>query len=74
MRLNNKVALITGASKGIGAFEVFSSGLTYKEGYLYIEDKHGIGVDASEEIAHKYDYKRNFLPTLRDREGAVHNW
>ena len=58
----------------IKTFEIFSSGLTYKNGYLYIEDRPGIGVDVNEEIAYKYQYKRNFLPILRDREGAVHNW
>ena len=59
---------------GDKTFEIFSSGLKYREGYLHIEDRPGIGVDVNEEIAYKYQYKRSFLPILRDREGAVHNW
>lgn len=54
--------------------EVFHTGITYRGGYLEVSDKPGLGVEVDEEAAAKFDYDPKYLPVLRDREGAVHNW
>ena len=54
--------------------DVFKTPLKIKDGYLEILPKAGIGVEINEEIMKKYPYKKAFLPILRDRMGAIHNW
>lgn len=53
---------------------VFHTSADYKDGYIFTGDKPGLGVDVDEEMAAAYPYQPKFLPTLRDLEGAVHNW
>jgi len=48
--------------------------ITYSNGYIHVGGKPGLGVDVGEDAAAKYKYNPKFLPTLRDKEGAVHNW
>jgi len=62
------------ADHGEQTFTVFKTSYSYKEGYLYLNDSPGLGIDFDEEIAIKYPYRHKFLPGLRDRDGAIHNW
>jgi mannonate dehydratase len=54
--------------------EVFKTDIQYANGYITIGDKPGLGVTVDEDAAKRFNYQPKYLPTLRDREGAVHNW
>ena len=54
--------------------QVFHTNVRYENGFITIRDTPGLGVEVDEDAAREYTYKPKFLPTLRDREGAVHNW
>lgn len=53
---------------------VFNSTLTLEDQYLTLPDSPGIGVNINEDLAKENDYERKYLPILRDRLGALHNW
>jgi len=53
---------------------VFSHPLSFNEGYVYLEDKPGLGVDYNETEAEKYKYKRSYLPVTRLEDGTLWNW
>lgn len=53
---------------------VFSHSLSYKDGYLHLEDKPGLGVDYNEEIASEFEYNRSYLPVTRLEDGTLWNW
>lgn len=54
--------------------DVFDSGIVKENGFIKISDRPGLGVIINEDLARKYEYKRNYLPILRDEMGAIHNW
>jgi mannonate dehydratase len=62
------------AYHGDQTFKVFKTEYFYDKGYLYIDNSPGLGVEFDEIAANKFPYKPKFLPGLRDKEGAIHNW
>ena len=54
--------------------EVFPSGYYLKDGYVYLEDKPGLGVDIDEKLAAQYPYDRKYLPVNRLEDGSMWNW
>lgn len=54
--------------------QVFKHPLTYQDGYVYLEDKPGLGVDYDEIIAANYTYKRSYLPVTRLEDGTLWDW
>lgn len=55
--------------------EVVKGGPVYKDGYLTMEDKPGIGCDIDEEAAKRYPYKRAFIPVCRrPADGSLCDW
>ncbi|WP_308909158.1 D-mannonate dehydratase ManD [Pseudokordiimonas caeni] len=54
--------------------EVFPHDYEFRDGYLYVGDTPGHGVDINEELAAKYEYKRAYLPVNRLRDGTMFNW
>ena len=53
---------------------VFSHPLSFDDGYIYLKDKPGLGVEYDEEQAAKYDYKRSYLPVTRLNDGTLWYW
>lgn len=53
---------------------VFHHSLSFDKGYIYLEDKPGLGVDYNEEEALKYEYKRSYLPVSRLEDGTLWFW
>jgi len=45
-----------------------------RNGYLYVSDAPGLGVDVNEELAAKYPYERAYLPMTRRADGAMMDW
>ncbi len=55
--------------------EVVKGGPVYKDGYLTMEDKPGIGCDIDEEAAKRYPYKRAYIPVCRrPADGSLCDW
>ncbi|MCI5700910.1 MAG: hypothetical protein MR308_11130 [Lachnospiraceae bacterium] len=55
--------------------EVVKGGPVYKDGYLTMEDKPGIGCDVDEEAAKKYPYKRAYIPVCkRPSDNSLCDW
>ncbi len=54
--------------------EVFDTTLKLNNQHLTLTDSPGLGVEINEKKARKYEYQRKYLPILRDRLGALHNW
>ena len=54
--------------------KVFRHPLSIKDGYVYLEDKPGLGVDYDENLASNYKYKRSYLPVTRLEDGTLWNW
>lgn len=55
--------------------EVVKGGPVYKDGYLTMEDKPGIGCDIDEEVASKYPYQRHYIPICRrPDDGSLCDW
>ncbi len=54
--------------------DVFDLPYCYKDGFITITDRPGLGVGFNEEAAQTYRYKKRYLPILRDDMGSVHNW
>jgi mannonate dehydratase len=54
--------------------EVVTGGPRFKDGYLDVEDRPGLGTDVNEKLAAKYPYERAYLPTARRLDGSVHDW
>ena len=53
---------------------VFSHSLSFDEGYLYLNDTPGLGVDFDEKEAENYPYKRSYLPISRLEDGTLWDW
>lgn len=54
--------------------EVFPHDYYFKEGYLYLSGKPGLGVDFNEKLAEKYPYQKAYLPVNRLEDGTMFNW
>lgn len=54
--------------------DVFSHHYSYNKGFMYIEDKPGLGVDIDEEKAKKYPYSTASLPVNRKLDGTMFYW
>ncbi len=54
--------------------EVFSINYTFRDGFLSIEDRPGIGVDLDESKAAKYPYEMACLPVNRKTDGTMFYW
>ena len=53
---------------------VITGGPEYHDGALWVSDAPGLGTDVDEQEAAKYPYQRAYLPTVRRRDGSVHDW
>lgn len=54
--------------------EVFKTNYTFEDGYMYIDDTPGIGVDIDEEAAEKFPYNPASLPVNRKADGTLFYW
>ncbi len=54
--------------------EVLPGAPTFRDGYLYVSDAPGLGVDVDEKAAAKYPYERAYLPNSRRADGSVMDW
>lgn len=54
--------------------EVFPHDYYFEDGYLYLTDRPGLGVDFNEKLAAKYPYQRAYLPVNRLTDGTLFNW
>ncbi len=54
--------------------EVFKINYFYKDGYLYIDETPGLGVDIDETKATQFPYLRAFLPINRKTDGTLFHW
>ena len=53
---------------------VISGGPVSKDGYLWMEDKPGIGCDIDLEAAAHYPFRRAYIPICRSSDGSLHTW
>jgi mannonate dehydratase len=51
--------------------EVFSATPEYKDGYVTIHDKPGLGIDVNEAAAKKHPYLRRLRPTIRRADDSA---
>jgi len=51
--------------------EVFSAMPEYRDGYITINDKPGLGIDVNEAAAKKYPYLRRLRPTIRRADDSA---
>lgn len=54
--------------------EVIPGGPEFKDGYMNVSDRPGVGCDVNEEAARKYPYRRAYLPTARRKDGSLQDW
>jgi len=54
--------------------EVFAIKHRFEEGYFYISDEPGLGVDFDFEKAKEYPYEKAFLPINRLEDGTIYHW
>ena len=54
--------------------EVFQHNYHFENGYMYIGDKPGLGVELNFDLAKKYPYQRAYLPVNRGEDGTMWNW
>jgi mannonate dehydratase len=54
------------------AYEVVSGVCEMKNGYLYPNERPGLGIDIDEEKAAKYPYQRAYMPLVRRADGSMH--
>ena len=54
--------------------KVVTGGPYYRDGYLYMDDKPGIGCDIDEEAAAQYPFVRTYLPVCRKADGSLCTW
>ena len=55
-------------------FDVFNINYRFEDGYMYIDDTPGHGVDIDEDKAANYPYERAYLPVNRLADGSMWNW
>lgn len=54
--------------------DVFSRNYSFRNGFMYIDDKPGIGIDIDEKKAEKYPYQMACLPVNRRMDGTMFYW
>ncbi len=54
--------------------EVFKTNYQYRNGYMFIDNTPGIGVDINEDQAKKYPYSMASLPVNRKTDGTIFYW
>jgi len=54
--------------------KVFKGRPEFRDGYLTIPDKPGLGCDIDEKAAAEYPYKKAYLPISESPDGSVHEW
>jgi mannonate dehydratase len=54
--------------------EVFPHGYHFKDGFMYLTDAPGLGVDFNEELAAKYEYTQANLLVNRLSVGRMFHW
>lgn len=54
--------------------DVFPNHYHLENGYVYMEDAPGHGVDIKEDLAANYPYQRKYLPVNRLEDGTMWNW
>lgn len=54
--------------------QVVSGGSVYRDGYLYMGDRPGIGCDVDEAEAARYPFRRAFIPVCRRQDGSLTTW
>jgi mannonate dehydratase len=54
------------------AYEVVSGICELKNGYLYPNERPGLGIDIDEEKAAQYPYQRAYMPLVRRADGSMH--
>lgn len=54
--------------------EVFPHSYYVQEGFLYLPEVPGLGVDFNETLAKKYPYQEAYLPVNRLEDGTMFNW
>jgi mannonate dehydratase len=54
--------------------EVFKINYKFENGYMYIDDTPGIGIDINEKKAKKYPYQMASLPINRKTDGTLFYW
>lgn len=54
--------------------EVFKTNYKFEDGYMYIDDTPGIGVDIDEKAAEKFPYSPANLPVNRKADGTLFYW
>jgi mannonate dehydratase len=54
--------------------DVFKTNYHFKDGFLYIDDSPGTGVDIDEKMAIKYPYQKASLPVNRKSDGTMFYW
>ena len=55
-------------------YQIIHGSPQFKDGYLYVSDEPGLGVDFDENKAMEFPYKHQYIPILRDLEGGLHDW
>lgn len=56
------------------AKQIFKYDIKVEDGYAYVSEQPGLGVDFDEEAAANYPYKRSYLPVSRLEDGTLWNW
>ncbi len=54
--------------------QVVTGGPLYRDGYLTMEARPGIGCDVDEEMAARYPFHKAYLPVCRQEDGSLHSW
>jgi mannonate dehydratase len=54
------------------AYEVVSGVYEMRDGFVYPNERPGLGVDVNEEKAAKHPYQRAFMPLVRRADGSMH--
>ena len=54
------------------AYEVVSGVCEMRDGFVYPNERPGLGVDVDEEKAAQYPYQRAFMPLVRRADGSMH--
>jgi mannonate dehydratase len=54
--------------------QVFLHKHYFADGYLYVSDEPGLGVECDEGLASEYPYQKAYLPVNRLMDGTLHDW
>jgi mannonate dehydratase len=54
--------------------EVFKTNYSFEDGYMYIDEKPGLGIDIDEVAAARFPYERASLPVNRKSDGTMFYW